>query len=383
MPRIALITGTIPPYRVSCFRKLSELIPEKITFFLLPKHPNNSEYAIGGGTSPFEVRTLKTTGSGDYIRLDNIQPVLSGNFDVIIIGGLGEPSSLLLRAWAKAKRKKILFWVKAAPHSRSGWSYRFKRFLFRSASCIVAGKRTLEYCCHQLGVPRQRIFIAPNAVDRVFFREKADSLLHSREARRAETGLNGLVVLFAGRLLEESKGVSDLIRACGRLEREAKRVSLLLAGDGPDRSGYQELARGERLSDIRFLGMLNQEDLCEYYSLSDVLVLPSRYEPWGFVLNEGMEFGLPLVVSRAVGAGPDLVRPGRNGYVFRVGDIATLTRCLEAVAQDKGLRKRMGEESRMIIQDFSPENWAKGVFEAVNSMTDAASLALKTVIDPG
>ena len=99
-------------------------------------------------------------------------------------------------------------------------------------------------------------------------------------------------------------------------------------------------------------------------------VLPSAWEPWGFVLNEGMEFGLPLIVSGAVGAGPDLVRQGENGFVFPTGSVNVLAEKLEVLIRDEALRKKMGEASRKIIEDFSPENWAKGVKRAIETVAE-------------
>lgn len=145
-------------------------------------------------------------------------------------------------------------------------------------------------------------------------------------------------------------------------------MSLLVAGEGPDKRSYQELGSSEGVMDIRFLGTLDHPTLCRYYAMADVFVLPSRSEPWGFVLNEGMEFGLPLVVSAAVGAGPDLVRHGENGFVFPVGDVSALTQHLMTLSDNESLRHRMGQVSRSIIETFSPENWANGVMKAIESI---------------
>lgn len=97
-------------------------------------------------------------------------------------------------------------------------------------------------------------------------------------------------------------------------------------------------------------------------------MLPSRSEPWGFVLNEAMEFGLPLVVSEAVGAAPDLVRHGENGYVVPVGNVRALTDALAELARDEELRRRMGSASRALVKGFSPEGWARGVLRAVETV---------------
>jgi glycosyltransferase involved in cell wall biosynthesis len=117
---------------------------------------------------------------------------------------------------------------------------------------------------------------------------------------------------------------------------------------------------------------MGHEQLCRVYAASDIMVLPSRSEPWGFVLNEAMEFGLPLVVTDAVGAGPDLVRPGENGFIVPSGDEGELVKALEKLINDPGLRTSMGEASRRIVAHFSPENWAAGVVSAIKSVSREA-----------
>jgi glycosyltransferase involved in cell wall biosynthesis len=267
-------------------------------------------------------------------------------------------------------QKKLIFWVESTAYEafRSWPKERFKKFLLRSAAgCIVPGKRSLEYC-RKLGMSEDRIFFTPNSVDRDYFRNQAEKLFPSKNTLRESANLKGFVILFVGRLVESAKGVSTLIKACGELERKGRKIALLLAGDGPDGGPYRELVRSEGLTDVRFLGFLNYEVLCQYYAMAHVLVLPSYSEPWGLVLNEGMEFGLPLVVSEAVGAGPDLVDPGKNGFVIPTGNASALAQVLEKLVEDENLRSKMGEASQSIIQNFSPENWANGVIKAINTV---------------
>lgn len=305
----------------------------------------------------------------DDLHLNDVRPILRGQYDVLILGGLDEPTYLLLWAWGVAFRKKILIWCETTAYDKVRGRIReaFKRLLLRDAAgCIASGQRAFEYC-RQLGVPESRIFIAPNATRRDYFQGKAESLLPVRDILRREAHLNGFVILFVGRLKEVHKGISTLIKTCVALEKKGISVSLLLAGEGPDDKYYRKIVQKEGLRDVRFMGTLEHETLCRYYAMADVLVLPSRSEPWGFVLNEGMEFGLPLVVSDVVGAGPDLVRHGENGFVVPVGDKSALAKVLENLARDETLRHRMGQASRSIIQAFTPERWAQGVVQAIEA----------------
>jgi glycosyltransferase involved in cell wall biosynthesis len=212
-------------------------------------------------------------------------------------------------------------------------------------------------------MPEERIFVVPNAADRDYFRRQADALLPQCEALRHELGLSVPTFLFVGRLVESIKGVEALIRAVARLAGKGHALHLLLAGEGPDADAYATLSR-ELGAPVQLLGNLDHDTLCRVYAATDGLVLPSRSEVWGFVLNEAMEFGQPLIVSEAVGAGPDLVTPGENGFIVPVDDVDALADALRRLL-DPAIRQRFGAASRRRVEDFSPDSWARGVLEAI------------------
>lgn len=382
-PRVALVTNVMAHYRVSCFERLAARLPGRITFFLLAEEMEHRRYVLaargaGGGIGASEslpVSVLRERRRWrrppfDDVHWNDVRPVTRGAFDVLILSGWSEPTFLLLWLHHLMRRTRVLFWCESTARDfpRRWAREAVKRVLLRAAAgCIVPGRRSGEYC-RQLGVPEERLFVAPNATDRDFFRRRAERLAPRRGSLRRELNLEGLSLLFVGRLVESLKGVAVLLRAVAALESRGLAVTLSLAGDGPDRRRYEALAAELGCRDVRFLGILDHEALCLHYAAADVLVLPSRSEPWGFVLNEGMEFGLPLVVSDAVGAGPDLVRPGENGYRVPAGDVPELAAALNRMAGDRALRHGMGRASRALIEDYSPESWARGVLRAIRAM---------------
>jgi glycosyltransferase involved in cell wall biosynthesis len=378
-PRVAWVTNLLAHYRAPCFQELHNQIPGQITFFFLAESMGTRGYIQANEVTNLPAIYLRgwkwsrprSLFLHDYddLHLNDLRPILKGQYDILVLSGWDEPSYLLLWTWGIASRKKVLFWCESTQYDtvRLRAKEAFKRLLLKGVvGCITAGNRAQQYC-HQLGMPDSRIFIAPNATDRSYFRGMAKQLLPMKEAIKKEAGLHGMVILFVGRLEEAHKSVSTLIRACGALEKEGRQFSLVLAGDGRDKERYEALALKEGLTAVQFPGMLGREALCRYYAIADVLVLPSRSEPWGFVLNEAMEFGLPLVVSEAVGAGPDLVLSGKNGFVVPVGDAEALAGVLKHLQEDESLRRRMGETSRLVIENFAPSYWCEGVLRALEA----------------
>lgn len=375
MSRVALVTNLLAHYRVKGFRLLKEMLHGKITFYLLTGEMEHRRYVIDNREADLPAvwlsgRTWHRPPSDDK-HLNDISPLTKENGDILILGGWDEPSYFMLWFWGVLRRKKIIFWIEstAFERDRRGLKEAYKKVLLKYAKgCIVPGDRASDYCV-ELGMDPEQIFRAPNATDGAFYANRANELRQKRSVIRNHLGIEGVIILFVGRLVEEYKGVSTLIEAFSRLKSKEKSVNLVVVGDGPSRTSYESLAKNLNVRNVYFLGEMNVEQLSQVYSVADIQVLPSRCEPWGFVLNEGMEFGLPLVVSEAVGAGADLVRPGENGFVFPVGKSDKLAEILQLLVRDESLRKRMGEKSKEIIRDFTPEAWAEGVVKAIEAVT--------------
>jgi glycosyltransferase involved in cell wall biosynthesis len=110
---------------------------------------------------------------------------------------------------------------------------------------------------------------------------------------------------------------------------------------------------------------VNQSLLPGIYSASDLLVLPSEYEPFGVVVNEAMLCGCPVVVSDRVGAGADLVWPGDNGLIVRCGDIDALAAALNELLRDQDRLRRMGKQATERMAAWSPRENIEGQIRAI------------------
>jgi glycosyltransferase involved in cell wall biosynthesis len=84
-------------------------------------------------------------------------------------------------------------------------------------------------------------------------------------------------------------------------------------------------------------------------------VLPSEYEPFGLVINEGMLCGCPVIVSDRVGARSDLVIENETGFVYPCGDIEALTSLLRNAFESGNRLKLMGKAARARTLQWSPE----------------------------
>lgn len=255
---------------------------------------------------------------------------------------------------------------------------------FRHVAAFLAVGSLNAELYRSYGVDTRRIFTVPYAVDNAFFQARAREASARRSALRDSLGIdsNRPIALFCGKLIDV-KDPATLIRAIGSLtagpdpareiggRRPANPIAtpspiLLLAGDGPLRPELETLASQVAPGMVKFLGFRNQTELPALYDLCDVFVLPSRFEPWGLVVNEVMNAGRPVIVSDQVGCGPDLVKPGENGAVFRAGDVDDLCAKLRPWLEDCTLHQSGGERSLAIINRWSFEEDLAGIRAALD-----------------
>jgi len=295
--------------------------------------------------------------------------VLRGGYDVVWLHGYNHPTSLLAAAAARAAGACLFIREdQTLLHPRPWWKRVAKavllRALFRQATGLYVGVQNWRYFVHY-GMPTRQLFAAPHCVDNRMFRKRAAALIGERCAIRERFGVTGEapIVLFCGKLIEKKQPMT-LIEAYARVRRE-RPCWLLLVGDGHQRAAVEDLVRQRGLPGVLMAGFLNQSELPAAYTAADLLVLPSAWhESWGLVVNEAMNFGLPIIVSDKVGCAEDLVRPGRNGFIVPHRDIAALAQAIAALVADSRMRAEFGAHSLALVDEYSVERCADGIIAA-------------------
>ncbi|NTU54213.1 MAG: N-acetyl-alpha-D-glucosaminyl L-malate synthase BshA [Chlorobiaceae bacterium] len=182
--------------------------------------------------------------------------------------------------------------------------------------------------------PRKPVEVIHNFVDTSIFRRLPGS--GSKEL----LGLEGGKVVIHISNFRPVKRIMDILPVFERIQREIP-ATLLLVGDGPDRSEAESWVRSNGLGfRVRFLGKL--DDIVPLLSIADLMLMPSNVESFGLAALEAMACGVPVVVTDA-GGFPEFIRQGVDGYRHAHGDIEGMSQSARSILENDEVWQRFSE----------------------------------------
>jgi glycosyltransferase involved in cell wall biosynthesis len=362
--RVALITEIPSPYRIPVFNELDELLGGKLdVFFTAASEPRRDwPSPLGDAQFRYEIlggRQFSVPYRGDRLPIYLAPPLLlrlmRGRYETVLVGGWSHLECYWALAYAKSRRARFVLWsetplLEAFPHRPLRGAV--KRAVIGAADAYVVPGPSAGRYLQRLGADPTRIHLAPNAVDVEFWGERPP------EVTRAPPQ----TLLYSGRL-DAAKGV-DLALEAFAASRLVGQAELVIAGDGPERAALEEKA----VEGVRFLGAQTPESLRRLYHSADMLVFPSRYDPWGLVVNEAASARLAAIASDGAGATRDLLRDRENALVVRAGDVVALRDAMNALHDDPALARRLGAAAAAISETNSPAACAAGIDEAIGGV---------------
>jgi glycosyltransferase involved in cell wall biosynthesis len=250
-----------------------------------------------------------------------------------------------LALFASESRAAILATVTPPRVHRNPWLQDLaSSWLLRVPRWIVPGVSSIDRWL-RAGVPSHRITAIPPAVGPPSDCSSS-SLRHSLSLPP-----DAQVILCAGRLLLVN-GFRTAIWTLDILRYLFPQVTLLIAGEGPDRLRLEEFARDIGISDnVRFLGW--RDDLPALLELADVVWVPGEDDDLPLFALEAMAAGRPVVASRTA-ALEALIQQGENGWLVPAGDKPALARQTRCLLEQPDLCRILGEKARRTAARFTP-----------------------------
>jgi len=227
---------------------------------------------------------------------------------------------------------------------------------------VAAVSTPLAGHVRELSKNRANVMVLPNGANPDLFRPRADLRPNMREELAWR---DSVIVGWAG-ILREWHGVELLIRAVARV----RGLKLLIIGDGPDRGRLDTVIQNLNLGDrVMFTGRVSHADVMRYVGAVDVAVSSADRtgiaSPMKLLEYMAMERATVAPRSRNI---EDLIDDGVDGLLFEPDSEEALVAVLRRLAEDEGLRERLGRQARLKIVRF--RNWQRNAEIVIRAITD-------------
>lgn len=306
MKKIIFITNLPSFYKTNLFNKINE----NSDLLVLYTHENssnrNSDFFKGNKKFKYKVLS-ENSFIYNLVYLKSL--IKKSSYDELIIGGWDLLYFWIALLFGKKNKNSLIVESSIFESKTTGvFSYLKKIFLKKVSKIYVSGS-SQKKLCETLGFKGEYkttlgvgIF---NIIPQPKFIQK-------------EKILN---FVYVGRLSEE-KNLLYLIETFNKLPT----LQLNIIGFGPLEKELKEKA----LENISFLGAINNTELTKYYQKNDVFILPSYAEPWGMVVEEALNNGLPVIVSNNVGCAEDLIK-NSYGVIFNLSEADGLKNAINKI----------------------------------------------------
>jgi glycosyltransferase involved in cell wall biosynthesis len=311
---------------------------------------------------------LHAINPGAFTRL------LTG-YDALWVNGYMYPSNWLAVAAAKLSGIRVLFRseFRLGLRVQQKWydpvRERIVRWWIRRADALLYIGRQNREAYLSFGAATEQLFSAPYSVDTDVLAQAGHASEGTKNSWRREFGLplDVPLILFAGKLTERKHPEALLHDSCIRAIRD-QRAHIVYAGSGPVEASLRERAREAGMTNVSFLGFINQSALPRLYGLAEIFVLPSEAEPYGLALNEAMSAGAAPIATTEVGAVADLITDAETGYIIKPRDWDALGDRIADLLGDAELRRRIATAAMKRSNAYTFDVTVEGILSALAAL---------------
>jgi glycosyltransferase involved in cell wall biosynthesis len=349
-PRVLWLTNLPAPYRFPIWSRMAERLDIKVAFLLGEENWRNWRAPEGYGWR-HEFLNLKSINIKEYDVIPSARGAsrLIRNVDVLVLGGWETPFYVRAFYLAKKRNIRVIQFYESTESSHRVKNFfirKFRSWMFAQAELIVTIGSDSTEAVVAMGIDSERIVTLFNPVDVEWF------FSSTKELRGVPT--SGHHYLYVGQLIER-KNIASVISSFARICRPDD--TLTIVGEGPLARELKKLAESLGISkSVLFVGQKSQEDLARIYAKSETLILASKNEVWGLVVNEALASGLHVVVADQCGVA-EFVHLMRGVYICSTDQLS-----IEKAMQDSS-SQWAGYIQNPQILNFTPNKFADEMIE--------------------
>ncbi|MEF2878329.1 MAG: glycosyltransferase family 4 protein [Blautia sp.] len=231
----------------------------------------------------------------------------------------------------------------------------FSRTVLNKTSQVIVPTEKVEKILEKYQV-KQPVSVIPTGIDLRKFREALSVEEKLSLKRRWKIPQENKVLVSVGRLAKE-KNLEEILTYFQRLlaEEPESPLTLLIAGDGPDKERLCRLAQSLGIQEqVIFTGMISPEEVGKYYQLGDVFVCASNSETQGITYIEALASGIPALCRRDACL-DHVVTDGYNGFQYENYEYFKMH--LDYLLENKERRLQMGAQAQETAYLYSTWNF--------------------------
>ncbi|MEP6848816.1 MAG: glycosyltransferase family 4 protein, partial [Acidobacteriota bacterium] len=243
----------------------------------------------------------------------------------------------------------------------------YERFLTRA---VGVSEEICERYRDDCGIAADRVEWIPYGVE-------------TNECAPDDRSVRPLRLIYVGRLDEEQKRTSDLIKVVRRLSENGVDFQLSIVGDGEEMPAVKEgLAAEIALGRVTLFGWLDSSEVIEKLRAAEIFLLTSAYEGFCISLTESMANGCAPLVTDIKSGNKQLVRNGENGFVVPIGDVAAFVEKISYLDANRDKLLEFRQKAWETGREYSVERMVAAYERCFEAAAEDAKVNPRTP-DPG
>lgn len=358
MNKVLFATNLPSPYRVDFFNEIGKKCDLTVLFERKTSAERDEKWKGETAENYREVFLDLVPVGADRSKGSALRKyIMTHKFDALVFTNYVSTSVMEAIAYCRFKRIPYIIEYDGGFNKKDKLPQRMlKKFLLGGAKAhFTTCELHKQYLC-SLGIAESKIRKYPfSSVHEAEI--SAAGILSDAErcAVRARLGVKERKVVLAVGQFIHRKGFDILMDAMPSLPPD---TGVYIIGGIPT-DEYIRKKQQLKLHNLHFVRFLTKHELYPYMQMADVLVMPTREDIWGLVVNEAMAFGLPVVSSDQCIAGLEMITNGENGYIVPTDDPAALAKSIAQVLQDPKRLQVMREKAQQKAIEYTIESMVK------------------------
>jgi glycosyltransferase involved in cell wall biosynthesis len=377
LPRVLLLHNVVAPYRLPLFEAISEECNFTVVFCSESNKDRKWNSGLGQSKVGYKYVFMKKITASFYILNPGLLSIIfKQKPDVFIL--IDEEknfwSNFTVYLYSRLAQKPYVIWSGQIPVTGTTiHPIEFHKSLMHSLPIKFIIKLFIKKCNHIL-YGHAKSFLAYSKLSEAYLRlegvkqniivgTQAMSTSLMPKPTKKYQNTPKIKLLYLGYLRPE-KGVSVLLDAF--MNAKNPDLELNIIGDGPEKKSLEAMAIGR--DDIHFHPNVGNLDRANWYTLSDLMILPTYFDPWAHTVTESLYYGTPVLVTTSAGSS-SIITPHNNGLLFNAGDVSSLKKILKGLTKEKirSMKKFVEHDENHRIYDIyaDRDNFTKAIKMAV------------------